>query len=92
MPDHYATLGLSSGASADAVKSAYRRKANEFHPDRNAAAEAPTRFRSVQEAYETLSDAVKRKAYDDYRQRSLIDSPAEVAHEIWSTYCSGVVK
>ncbi len=91
MKDHYATLGVPPGASADAVKAAYRKRANAFHPDKNSAPDAPAKFREVQVAYETLSDAGRRKAYDDYRQRSLIDDPAAVAAEIWRAHCSRVL-
>jgi DnaJ-class molecular chaperone len=45
----------------------------------------------VQEAYDVLSDAVRRKAYDDNRQRNLLDSPIETAREIWAAYFSRIV-
>ena len=92
MQDHYATLGVSPGASADLIKSAYRRKAAQFHPDKNSSPEAPTRFREVQEAYEVLFDPERRKAYDDVRQRSLIDDPLPVAREIWEAYIQKVMQ
>lgn len=91
MKDLYSLLGISPGATSELVKSAFRKKANQFHPDRNASADAPARFRDVRAAYETLSDPTKRKAYDDLRQRSLIDDPESTAVEIWSSYCSGVL-
>jgi curved DNA-binding protein CbpA len=56
MKDHYAILGIASDAPSEEVRSAYRRKALQFHPDRNTAPEATDKFRDVQEAYETLSD------------------------------------
>ena len=89
MKDHYAVLGISPAASSELIRSAYRRQANQFHPDKNAAPEAPARFREIQAAYETLSDAGKRQAYDEFRQRSLVDDPAATALEIWSAHCSG---
>ena len=92
MRDHYAVLGISPGASFDLIKAAYRKQANLLHPDKNPAADAPARFREIQLAYEILSDGAKRKAYDDFRQRSLIDDPLLVAMDIWHTYCSGIVK
>jgi DnaJ-class molecular chaperone len=45
----------------------------------------------VQEAYDVLSDAVRRKAYDDNRQRNLLDSPIDTAREIWSAYFARIV-
>ena len=86
MKDHYATLGLASSASLTEVKKAFRQLAALHHPDRNTAAEAPARFRAVQEAYEVLSDETQRQAYDDNRRRNLLDSPIDTAREIWQNY------
>lgn len=86
MTDHYTTLGLSSAATLADVKKAFRQKASFWHPDKNAAPEAAARFRAVQEAYEVLSDADKRQAYDDNRRRNLLDSPIDTAREIWKSY------
>lgn len=86
MKDHYATLGLSSGATLADVKKAFRQKASAYHPDRNDAANAAERFRAVQEAYEVLSDEAKRAAYDDNRRRNLLDSPIDTARDIWLNY------
>ena len=86
MKDHYAALGLGSDATLADVKKAFRQQASLHHPDRNAAAGAPARFRAVQEAYEVLADAAKRQAYDDNRRRNLLDSPLDTAREIWQDY------
>ena len=83
MKDHYTALGLSSAAT---LKKAFRQKASFYHPDRNTDADAPARFRAVQEAYEVLSDDAKRQAYDNNRRRNLLDNPAETAREIWAAY------
>ncbi len=64
--DYYEVLGVDRGASADAIRKAYRGLAREFHPDVNKSADASTRFAEVQEAYDVLSDAEKRKAYDRF--------------------------
>jgi len=86
MTDHYTILGLSSAATLADIKKAFRQKASFWHPDRNAAPDAAARFRAVQEAYDVLSDADKRQAYDDNRRRNLLDSPLETAREIWQHY------
>ncbi|WP_300454178.1 DnaJ domain-containing protein [Accumulibacter sp.] len=91
MKDHYAALGLASDATGEDVRRAYRRKALQYHPDRNAAADATDRFRDVQEAYDTLSDQQRRQAYDDNRRRNLLDNPLVTAREIWKSYLGGVL-
>ncbi|WP_395823303.1 DnaJ domain-containing protein [Collimonas sp.] len=92
MKDYYAVLGIDSDAALSALKSAYRKKASEFHPDRNASPDAPARFREVQEAYDLLSDTVKRQEYDENRRRSLLENPLESAEQIWTTYINKVLQ
>ncbi|MFZ4537476.1 DnaJ domain-containing protein [Propionivibrio sp.] len=91
MQDHYSRLGVSSTATPELIKAAYRKKATQYHPDKNPSQDAATRFREVQEAYEVLSDAERRKAFDDYRQRSLIEDPMPVAREISAKYIQGII-
>lgn len=91
MTDHYAALGLGSAATLADIKKAFRQKASLYHPDRNASADAPARFRAVQEAYDVLSDADKRQAYDDNRRRNLLDSPIDTARDIWFGYFSALL-
>lgn len=91
MKDFYAALGIDSDASVAAIKNAYRKKAAEFHPDRNSSPDAPAQFREAQEAYDILSSTAKRLAYDETRRRSLVENPLETAEEIWKTYMNNVL-
>jgi len=66
--DCYEILGVAKSAGADEVKSAYRKAALKWHPDRNPQSkqEAEGKFREATEAYSILSDPQKRAAYDRY--------------------------
>lgn len=65
--DYYKTLGVEKDASADDIKSAYRRLAKKYHPDLNKDnPEAANKFKEVNEAYEVLSDDKKRQNYDQF--------------------------
>lgn len=64
MPDHYATLGVSKTATPDEIKRAFRKLASQHHPDKGG---DTAKFQSIQAAYDTLGDAVKRADYDNPR-------------------------
>lgn len=65
--DYYKTLGVKQGAGEDEIKSAYRKLAHKYHPDRNKDAGAEDKFKAINEAYEVLHDKQKRAAYDSVR-------------------------
>ena len=63
--DYYEVLGVSKTASEQEIKSAFRKKAKEFHPDLNKDdPNAAEKFKEAQEAYSVLSDESKRKMYE----------------------------
>lgn len=65
--NYYEELGVDKNASADDIKKAYRKLAKQYHPDLNKDnPEAAEKFKSINEAYEVLSDETKRKNYDTY--------------------------
>jgi molecular chaperone DnaJ len=65
--DYYETLGVARNASEDEIKKAYRRLAMKYHPDRNPGDKtAEEKFKEAKGAYEVLSDARKRSAYDQF--------------------------
>jgi molecular chaperone DnaJ len=65
--DLYAALGVSSSASADEIKRAYRKLARKYHPDVNPGdKQAEERFKEISEAHDILSDPEKRKLYDEF--------------------------
>ncbi len=64
MKNYYAILGVRRNATTDQIKRAYRRLAKQYHPDVNPSPEAHRIFIEVQEAYEVLSDPVRRQQYD----------------------------
>jgi curved DNA-binding protein len=64
--DYYKVLGVSKSATEKDIKNAYRKLARKYHPDLNSDSDAKSRFQLINEANLVLSDAVKRKNYDEF--------------------------
>ena len=65
--DYYELLGVSRGVDEKALKSAFRKMAMKYHPDRNPDnPDAEAKFKEINEAYEVLKDPQKRAAYDQF--------------------------
>ncbi|MGY8985051.1 MAG: molecular chaperone DnaJ [Sphingomonadales bacterium] len=72
--DYYETLGVSKGAGEGEVKSAYRKMAMQFHPDKNPGNDkAEHRFKEISEAYQILKDPQKKAAYDQFGHAAFKD-------------------
>lgn len=75
--DYYEVLGINRNASEDEIKKAFRKLAKKYHPDTNVGnADAEEKFKEVTEAYEILSDAKKRKMYDQFGHAAFDGSAA----------------
>ena len=64
--DYYEILGVDKKASADDIKSAYRKLAMQYHPDKNKSPDAEEKFKEISESYAVLSDQSKRQQYDQF--------------------------
>ena len=64
--DYYKSLGIEKGASAEEIKSAYKKLARKYHPDINKESGAEEKFKEINEAYQVLSDPQKKSNYDQF--------------------------
>lgn len=81
MKDYYGILGVRTGAGAAEIKRAYRLLAVRYHPDKNPAPEAEAIFKEINEAYDVLSDPLKKQQYDYRSQSSFQEIYVERAQE-----------
>lgn len=78
----YEILGLSENATQDEIKTAYRKLAKQYHPDRHPNdASAEAKFKEIGEAYEVLKDAEKRRKYDELRRYGTGQQPGSMSYE-----------
>ena len=86
--DYYETLGVSKDASADDIKSSYRKLARQYHPDvtKEDPKHAEERFKDISEAYEVLADPEKRKLYDNYGRAGVSGQFSEEDKFSWQDF------
>lgn len=87
--DHYTVLGVDRGATADEIRSAYRKLARQFHPDVSADPAAAERFKEVTQAYEILSDPEKRQRYDMFGASEFGDASGFGIDDLFNTFFGG---
>jgi len=91
--DYYELLGIKKGASDSEIKTAYRKQALKWHPDRNKSPEALGKIKEINKAYEVLSDTKKREMYDQYGkdgfERGGYGSHSQAGQQQSSTYSWG---
>ena len=78
--DYYDVLEVGRNASEEEIRKAFRKKALEFHPDRNKADDASDKFKEVNEAYQVLSDPERRQRYDRFGHSGVGNGGAGAGH------------
>jgi len=72
--DYYSVLGVSKSSTPQEIKTAYRKLALKWHPDRNKSKEAEKKFKEINQAYEVLSDPKKKQNYDQFGHEAFTQS------------------
>ncbi len=83
--DYYQTLGVDRGASQEEIKKAFRKKAHQFHPDKQGG--DAEKFKELNTAYQVLGDEKKRQQYDQFGAN--FDQPGGGAGQQWGGFSSG---
>ena len=91
--DYYEVLGINKDADEEAIKKAYRKLAMKHHPDRNPDnPKSEDHFKEAKEAYEMLSDANKRAAYDRYGHAGVDPSAAGAGGQGFSNFSDAHIR
>ncbi len=90
--DYFAILGVEKGASSSEVLSAYRRLAKKYHPDRSKNPESLQKFQEISNAYEVLSDPLKREEYLRGQKARIALNPREFVSRLWQEMIEKKIK
>ena len=90
--DYYKVLGVAKTATSNDVKTAYRKLALEFHPDRNNSKSAEEKFKEIGEAYSILSDDKKRKIYDEFIIQNTVISDYNGIYANWLQFLENTIR
>jgi DnaJ-class molecular chaperone len=85
--DYFEQLGVSRVSTTIEIKKAYRKLANQYHPDRDDSAQAKEKFQLIQQAYDVIADPKTRALYLR-KNYTVITDPREVADSFWRTALS----
>jgi len=83
--NHYDVLGVARNASYQEIQKAYRKLAQELHPDTKDESVDAEGFHRVQKAYDILSDPMKRQEYDGKSSMKFVQKPEEYALSLWQS-------
>ena len=89
MADYYEILNLKKGATEKEIKKAYRKLAVKWHPDKNTDTGAEEKFKEINEAYGVLSDADKKKTYDQFGKNGLERGGGVNPEDIFNSFFGG---
>ncbi len=90
LEDLYETLGVQKNATQDEIKSAYRKLAMKYHPDRNPGDKAAEeKFKNITAAYDVLGDETKRRNYDSFGSTSYGQQQNNQSYNPWGAYGFG---